>query len=62
MQQFGFGKGPVLRILNEAGVTRRPRMMTEEQIATAAQLYAEHWSTTKLGEHLGFDPAEPSRD
>jgi hypothetical protein len=56
MQQFGLGKGPVLDILNAAGVTRKRRRMTQAQIAEAADLYSKGWSTIKLGEHFGFNP------
>ena len=56
MEQFGLGKGPVLDILNEAGVVRKPRVMTQAQIAKAAALYGKGWSTITLGEHFGFNP------
>jgi hypothetical protein len=56
MQQYGLGKGSILDIVDAAGVVRKPRQMTEEQIAEAAALYLEGWSVTKIGARLSFSP------
>jgi hypothetical protein len=54
-QEFGMGKASVLRILDEAGVTRKPNSPTPEQLDRAAHLYIEEcWSLEQIGQHLGF--------
>lgn len=55
MQQYGIGKGVALGILNQAGVIRRPRQATEEQMQEAARLYVQGWSLVRLGEHFDFE-------
>lgn len=55
MSKYGIGKGAVLRILDESGVTRRQHRPTIEQLTKAAELYAQGWSLVRLGEHFGFD-------
>jgi hypothetical protein len=54
MKQYGIGKGAVLGILNEAGVTRKQRRMSNEQLTEAAELYHQGWSLVRLGNHFGF--------
>jgi hypothetical protein len=54
MKHYGLGKGTVLRILNEAGVTRKQNTGTVEQINQAVELYTQGWSLVRIGEHLGF--------
>ena len=52
MQRYHLGKGPVLRILDQAGVTRHPNTLSDEQLAEAAELYRQGWSLVRLSEHL----------
>lgn len=52
MQRYHLGKGPVLRILDQAGVTRHPNTVSNEQLAEAAELYNQGWSLVRLSEHL----------
>jgi hypothetical protein len=56
MRDFKLGKGAVLRMLNEAGVIRRPTKLSQADIAKAIQLYEQGWSFVRLGEHFGVDP------
>jgi hypothetical protein len=55
MAKYHIGKGTVLDILHEAGVIRRQRRASEAQMKQAANLYAQGWSLTQIGEHFGFD-------
>jgi hypothetical protein len=54
MKQYGIDKVAVLGILNEAGVTRKQRRMSNEQLTEAAELYHQGWSLVRLGNHFGF--------
>ncbi len=54
VKQFDLSKGAVLRILDEAGVIRRQRRATAEQLNEAVELYAQGWSLVRLSQHLGF--------
>jgi hypothetical protein len=52
MRRYHLGKGPVLRILDQAGVTRHPNSLSDEQLEEAAELYRQGWSLVRLSEHL----------
>ncbi len=52
MERYHIGKGPVLRLLDQAGVTRHPNTLSDEQLAEAAELYRQGWSLVRLSEHL----------
>src|SRR5437879_4214990 len=55
MAKYHIGKGTVLRILDEAGVTRKRRKATAAQMQEAADLYGKGWSLVEIGEHFGFE-------
>lgn len=52
--RYGLGKGSVLRLLREQGVTIRYQSPTTEQVDQAVQLYATGLSLAAVGDHLGF--------
>jgi DNA invertase Pin-like site-specific DNA recombinase len=52
---FNISKGSVIRILREAGIPIRNQGLTNDQIAEAAQLYANGQSLAQIGAHLGVD-------
>ena len=57
MADFSLGKGTVLRLLDEAGVTRRPTKLTQADMSKAVRLYQEAgWSFAQLGQHFGVHP------
>jgi hypothetical protein len=39
-------------VLADAGVFHRPRSLTPDQVAEAARLYADGWSSDRIGQHL----------
>lgn len=53
MERYQLGKGTVLRILDDNGVTRRRQAMTADQAADAIALYLSGWSLAKVGRHFG---------
>lgn len=53
-QALSIDKVTVSDHLNRAGVARRPRGMSEAQIADAVQLYASGLSLARVGDRLGF--------
>jgi hypothetical protein len=53
--KYGIGKGTVLRILDDHGVTRRHQPLTEEQVQEAMELYQRGWSLARVGQFLGRD-------
>ncbi len=54
--QFGFHKTTVTAVLERAGINRRIRTISAEEVAQAAQLYNEGLSTAVIGARLGFSP------
>jgi IS30 family transposase len=54
--QFGIHKTTVTAVLERAGVDRRIRTISAEEVAQAAQLYNEGLSTAVIGARLGFSP------
>ena len=55
MQQYSIGKGTVLGILDDHGVTRRHQPLTEDQVQQAIELYQQGWSLARVGRRLGRD-------
>ncbi len=55
MTKYGLGKGTVLRILDDHGVTRRCQPLSDEQVQQAIELYRQGWSLALVGKHLGRD-------
>lgn len=53
--KYCLGKGTVLRILDEHGVTRRHQSLTEEQVQQVIELYQQGWSLARVGRELGRD-------
>jgi hypothetical protein len=53
--KYSLGKGTVLRILDDHGVTRRHQPLTEEQMQQAVELYQQGWSLARVGQYLGRD-------
>lgn len=53
MVDFQLSKASVLKLLDEAGVTRRRRDV-DKHIEEAARLYAEGWSVARIGKHFGI--------
>ena len=50
-------KTTVLKVLRQAGVTRRQSSPTPHQVNEAVHLYMkEGWSLEQIGEHLSFQP------
>jgi len=49
IKQHAIGKGTVLGILDKAGVIRKQRRMSAEQVAEAVGLYRQGWSFVRLG-------------
>ena len=55
-RQYGLGKGGVLKLLQEAGVTLRGQGLSPAQVDRAVQLYAEGLSLVKLSAQLPTSP------
>ena len=51
---YEINRTTVERLLTTTGF-RRPRSMTEAEIADAIELYEQGWSCQRIGEHLGRD-------
>jgi hypothetical protein len=47
------GKGTVLKLLREHGVTMRRQGLSLAEIDEAVELYAAGWSLAKIGQRLG---------
>jgi DNA invertase Pin-like site-specific DNA recombinase len=54
-KEFGIGKGSVLKVLREAGVTMRNQGLSNEQIDDAQRLYESGQSLGRIGEKFGVD-------
>ena len=54
-KEFKINRVTVSKHLERAGVSKRPRSMSEEQIDTAVWDYATGQSLEKIGNRLGFD-------
>lgn len=52
--KYGIGKGSVLKLLHEAGVSMRRRPMPAESVARAAKLYEQGLTLRQIGEQLGL--------
>jgi DNA-directed RNA polymerase specialized sigma24 family protein len=50
---FGIDRNTVSRRLRQAGVTVRPRGLTDDQAAEAVCLYEAGWSSGRLAEKFG---------
>lgn len=55
MKRYKLGKGTVLKILNEAGVVRKQRHPSPEQVDEIVELYQQGWSLVRIGEYVDFD-------
>jgi DNA-directed RNA polymerase specialized sigma24 family protein len=53
VQEFNLGKGTVLRILRDAGVTMRRQGLPDDQLLEAAALYESGVSLAKIAERYG---------
>jgi len=53
--RFGIDRETIRRILNQAGVPRRPRGLTAEQVDQAVILYAGGVSLARIGARFGVD-------
>ena len=54
-KDFGLGKGSVVKILNEAGVTRRRGSPSMAMLDEATRLYLkEGWSLKRIGNKFGY--------
>jgi hypothetical protein len=53
MQTYGIGKGTVLKILEDHGVSRRNQPLADDEREEAIQLYLAGWSMAKVGRHYG---------
>jgi len=54
MRDYGIGKGSVLRLLREAGVTLRNQRLSPAALESAVSLYNSGLSLKVVGERLGF--------
>ncbi len=54
-KEFKIHRVTVSKHLERAGVTKRPRSMSADQIDEAVQDYAAGQSLEKIGNRLGFD-------
>ena len=54
MKDYGIGKGSVLRLLREAGLTLRNRRLSPADLESAVELYQSGLSLKAVGEQLGF--------
>lgn len=54
-KEFKINRVTVSKHLERAGVSKRPRSMSEVQIDEAVQDYAAGQSLEKIGKRLGFD-------
>jgi len=52
--QFGIHKTTVTAVLDRAGIDRRIRTISPEEVVQAEVLYAEGFSTASIGSRLGF--------
>jgi hypothetical protein len=52
---YGLSQGGVLRLHDVAGVPRRKRGLSNEQVEEAIRLYAAGWSLTRIGDYFGKD-------
>lgn len=53
MTKYNLGKGTVLKILEDHGVSRRNQPLSPEQCTEAIELYLSGWSMAKVGRHYG---------
>jgi transposase-like protein len=53
--QFGIDRETVRRILNQAGLLRRPRGLIAEQVDQAIALYVGGMSLARIGVRFGVD-------
>jgi len=51
--RYGLGKGTVLKLLREHGVTMRRQGLSSAEIDEAIQLHAEGWSLARIGQQFG---------
>lgn len=61
-KEFKINRVTVSKHLERAGVTKRPRSMSEAQIDEAVQDYVAGQSLDKIGNRLGFDPTTVLRE
>jgi lambda repressor-like predicted transcriptional regulator len=54
--QFGIHKTTLTAVLERAGIDRRIRTISADEVAQAASLYNEGLSTAVIGARLGFSP------
>jgi hypothetical protein len=53
MVKYNIGKGTVLKILEDHGVSRRNQPLSPDQCTEAIDLYLSGWSMAKVGRHYG---------
>ena len=53
---FGADRRTLANLLENRGVQRRTRRLTDEQIHDAITRYGEGWSLARIAEHLGVYP------
>ena len=61
-KEFKIHRATVSQHLERAGVSKRPRSMTAEQIDEAVQDYVAGQSLQKIGNRLGFDSTTVLRE
>lgn len=54
-QRYHLGKGTVLKILKDHGITMRRQGFPTDRLQEAIQCYAGGWSTQRIGDHLSCD-------
>lgn len=54
MQDYGIGKGSVLRLLAEAGVRMRNQSLSPADLPEAIELYRSGLSLKTVGDHFGL--------
>jgi hypothetical protein len=52
IEQYRLGKGTVLRLLREEGVTVRRQPLTDAEVREALALYESGWSMARIGDKL----------
>lgn len=55
MRTYDLGKGSVLRLLDSHGVSRRRQGLTTAETQQVIELYAQGWSSVRIGQHFGRD-------
>jgi len=59
--RYGIHRHSVREHLDRAGVDRRPRRLSEEDIDAATAMYEAGSSLSKIGAHFGCDPTTVRR-